>query len=135
MRFLPIRAGNETYKLLVFNMLSGFESRPTHQLFFNNSHMLEKLLVPNDSIFRVRELTKVYGTGACHDEHSQTVWSGKISGVQANWQTSFFVPVPYTPGASSNGNAAAQLCRNCHAEQSNEMHGVMNVPTTGISRL
>lgn len=89
MRFLPIRAGNETYKLLVFNMLSGFESRPTHQLFFNNSHMLEKLLVPNDSIFRVRELTKVYGTGACHDEHSQTVWSGKISGVQANWQTSF----------------------------------------------
>jgi len=72
---------------------------------------------------------------ACHDEHSQTVWSGKIGGVQANWKATFFVRGPYTPDASSNGNAAAQFCRNCHAEQSNEMHGVMNVPTTGISRL
>lgn len=71
----------------------------------------------------------------CHDGHSQTVWSGRIGGVQANWKTSFFVRGPYTPDASSNGNAAAQFCRNCHAEQSNEMHGVMNVPTTGISRL
>jgi hypothetical protein len=71
----------------------------------------------------------------CHDEHSQTAWSGKIGGVQANWRTSFFIRGPYTPDASSNGNAAAQFCRNCHAEQSNEMHGVMNVPTTGISRL
>jgi hypothetical protein len=70
----------------------------------------------------------------CHDEHSETSWSGKIGGVQANWRTSFFVRGPYTPDAS-NGNAAAQFCRNCHAEQSNEMHGLMNVPTTGISRL
>ena len=59
----------------------------------------------------------------CHDEHSQTAWSGKIGGVQATWKTSFFVRGPYTP------------CRNCHAEQSNEMHGVMNVPTTGITRM
>ena len=49
--------------------------------------------------------------------------------------TSFFVRGPYTPDAVSNGNAAAQFCRKCHAEQSNEMHGVMNVPTTRISRL
>jgi hypothetical protein len=70
----------------------------------------------------------------CHDEHSQTSWSGKIGGVQANWKTSLFVRGPYTPDAA-NGNAAAQFCRNCHAEQFNEMHDLMNVPTTGISRL
>jgi hypothetical protein len=69
----------------------------------------------------------------CHDEHSQSVWSGKIGGVQANWRTTFFVRGPYTPDASSNGNAAAQFCRNCHPDQSNEMHGITNVPTTGIS--
>jgi hypothetical protein len=71
----------------------------------------------------------------CHDEHSQTAWTGKIGGVQATWKTSFFVRGPYTPDGSSNGNAAAQFCRNCHADKSNEMHGVMNVPTTGISRM
>jgi hypothetical protein len=71
----------------------------------------------------------------CHDEHSQTVWSGKIGGVQATWKTSFFVRGPYTPDGSSNGNAAAQFCRNRHADKSNEMHGQMNVPTTGITRL
>ncbi len=71
----------------------------------------------------------------CHDQHSQTVWAGKIGGVQASWRTTFFVRGPYTPDGSTNGNAAAQFCRNCHAEQSNEMHGLMNVPTTGISHL
>ncbi|MGC9950527.1 MAG: hypothetical protein ABSF64_29525 [Bryobacteraceae bacterium] len=71
----------------------------------------------------------------CHDQHSQNAWSGKIGGVQANWRTSFFVRGPYTPDTSNNGNAAAQFCRNCHAEQSNEMHGIMNVPTTGIGHL
>jgi len=71
----------------------------------------------------------------CHDEHSQTAWTGKIGGVQATWKTSFFVRGPYTPDGSSNGNAAAQFCRNCHADKSNEMHGAMNVPTTGISRM
>ena len=71
----------------------------------------------------------------CHDQHSQSVWSGRIGGVQANWNTTFFVRGPYTPGGSTNGNAAAQFCRNCHAEQSNEMHGITNVPTTGISHL
>ena len=70
----------------------------------------------------------------CHDQHSQTVWAGQIGGVQAQWKTTFFVRGPYTPD-SNNGNAAAQFCRNCHAEQSNEMHGITNVPTTGISHL
>ncbi len=71
----------------------------------------------------------------CHDQHSQSVWSGKIGGVQANWKTTFFVRGPYTPDSSSTSNAAAQFCRNCHAEQSNEMHGITNVATTGISHL
>jgi len=71
----------------------------------------------------------------CHDQHSQNVWTGKIGGVQASWRTTFFVRGPYTPDGSNNGNAAAQFCRTCHAEQSNEMHGLMNVPTTGISHL
>jgi hypothetical protein len=70
-----------------------------------------------------------------HDQHSQSVWTGKIGGVTASWNTSFFVRGPYTPGTSTNGNAAAQFCRNCHAEQSNEAHGIMNVATTGISHL
>lgn len=71
----------------------------------------------------------------CHDEHSQNVWTGKIGGVQATWRTTFFIRGPYTPDGSSNGNSAAQFCRSCHAAQSNEMHGIMNVPTTGISHL
>lgn len=71
----------------------------------------------------------------CHDQHSQTVWAGKIGGVEASWNTTFFVRGPYTPGASTTGNAAAQFCRNCHAEESNEAHGLMNVPTTGVSHL
>lgn len=71
----------------------------------------------------------------CHDQHSQTVWSGKVGGVQASWKTTFFVRGPYTPQSSTTSNAAAQFCRNCHAAQSNEMHGLLNVPTTGVSRL
>jgi hypothetical protein len=71
----------------------------------------------------------------CHDQHSQSAWTGKIGGVQATWKTTFFVRGPYTPDSSSNGNAAAQFCRSCHPDQSNEAHGVMNVPTTGITHL
>jgi nitrate reductase cytochrome c-type subunit len=57
----------------------------------------------------------------CHDQHSETVWAGKIGGVQASWNTTFFIRGPYTPGASTSGNAASQFCRNCHAEQSNDL--------------
>jgi len=69
----------------------------------------------------------------CHDQHSEIIYAGKIGGVQANWNTSFFVRGPYTPGGG--GNAAAQFCRNCHGGESNEMHGLLNVPTTGTSHL
>ena len=73
----------------------------------------------------------------CHDQHSEIIWAGKIGGVQANWNTSFFVRGPYTPisGGATVSNAAAQFCRNCHGGESNEMHGLMNVPTTGASHL
>jgi len=74
---------------------------------------------------------------SCHDQHSEIIWQGKIANSQQNWNTSFFIRGPYTPNAGTSGvtNAAAQFCRNCHGGESNEMHGLMNVPTTGISHL
>jgi len=42
---------------------------------------------------------------------------------------------PYTPAGAAGSNAAAQFCRTCHGYESNEMHGLTNVPTTGISHL
>jgi cytochrome c551/c552 len=70
---------------------------------------------------------------SCHDQHSEIIYAGMIGGVQANWNTSFFVRGPYTP--AGGGNNAAQFCRNCHGGESNEMHGLMNVPTTGNSHI
>ena len=64
----------------------------------------------------------------CHDQHSMTVWKGKIGGVTGYYQTSFFVRGPYQP--QTGGNNAAQFCRNCHGGEANEMHNSMNVPTT-----
>jgi cytochrome c5 len=73
----------------------------------------------------------------CHDQHSEIIWAGKIGGVQQNWNTSFFMRGPYTPtnGGTTVSNAAAQFCRNCHGGESNEMHGLLTVPTSGISHL
>jgi hypothetical protein len=45
-----------------------------------------------------------------------------------SYATMFFVRGQYTPNAG--GNAVAQFCRNCHGGESNEMHGLMNIPTT-----
>jgi len=74
---------------------------------------------------------------SCHDQHSEIIWSGKIGGTQAYWNTSFFVRGPYTPtsGGTVVSNAAAQFCRNCHGGESNEMHDLLTVPTTGISNI
>jgi cytochrome c553 len=74
---------------------------------------------------------------SCHNQHSEIVYHGTIGGVTANWNTSFFIRGPYTPttGGTTVSNAAAQFCRNCHGGESNEMNGLMNVPTTGISHL
>jgi len=59
----------------------------------------------------------------CHDQHSMTVYSNK----KGSFATAFFIKGQYTPGA--NGNSVAQFCRNCHGGESNEMHGLTNVPT------
>jgi len=59
----------------------------------------------------------------CHDQHSMTVYSNK----NGYFSTMFFIRGQYTPNA--NGNAVAQFCRNCHGGESNEEHGLTNVPT------
>ncbi|MGO4883018.1 MAG: hypothetical protein ACLP59_19680 [Bryobacteraceae bacterium] len=70
----------------------------------------------------------------CHDQHSEIIWSGKMGPQgQQNWNTSFFVRGPYTPSNTSGSNVAAQFCRSCHGGESNEEHGLMNVPTTGAT--
>ena len=59
----------------------------------------------------------------CHDQHSMTMYANK----NGSFSTMFFIRGQYTPNA--NGNSVAQFCRNCHGGESNEMHGLMNVPT------
>ena len=66
----------------------------------------------------------------CHNQHSMNVWSFVPSGAttRSNYSTMFFIKGYYNP--SSGGNNVAQFCRNCHGGNSNEMAGLMNVPTT-----
>jgi len=59
----------------------------------------------------------------CHDQHSMTVYANK----SGSYSTSFFIRGYYNPNA--NGNSVAQFCRNCHGGESNESHGLMNIPT------
>jgi cytochrome c553 len=59
----------------------------------------------------------------CHDQHSMTVYTNN----NGSYSTMFFIRGYYNPAA--NGNSVAQFCRNCHGGESNEMHGLMNVPT------
>jgi len=76
---------------------------------------------------------------SCHNQHSEIIWNGSIGGSSAvNWNTSFFVRGPYTPTygtGTAATNAAAQFCRSCHGGESNEMNGLENVPTTGVSNI
>lgn len=60
---------------------------------------------------------------SCHDQHSMTVYSNS----NGSYPTMFFVRGQYTP--NKNGNAVAQFCRNCHGGESNELHGLTDVPT------
>jgi len=60
----------------------------------------------------------------CHDQHSMTAFQVNGTG----YLTMFFIKGYYNPGPASN--STAQFCRNCHGGESNEMHGVYNVPTT-----
>jgi len=59
----------------------------------------------------------------CHNQHSMTAYSNK----KGSFTTMFFVRGYYNP--NSNGNSVAQFCRNCHGGESNEMNGLMSVPT------
>jgi hypothetical protein len=64
------------------------------------------------------------GCTTCHNQHSMTVYSNS----NGNFSTMFFIKGQYTPLAG--GNAVAQFCRNCHGGTSNEMEGVVSIPTT-----
>jgi hypothetical protein len=64
----------------------------------------------------------------CHDPHvmnTVAVGSGTRSGLpQGHYSTMFFLRGPYNPASSTPGNnQAAQFCRQCHGEESNEMNG------------
>jgi cytochrome c553 len=63
----------------------------------------------------------------CHDQHSMSVWVGTIGGQAGAFPTMFFVRGYYNPVNGSN--STAQFCRQCHGGNSNEMHGLPNVPT------
>jgi hypothetical protein len=75
------------------------------------------------------------GCTTCHNQHSMTAYSnGKSATLPGGttptsvFPTMFFIKGWYNP--LSNGNSVAQFCRNCHGGESNEMQGVLNVPTT-----
>jgi len=59
----------------------------------------------------------------CHNQHDMIVWS--VGG--HNYTTMFFIRGYYNP--YNGGNSVAQFCRNCHGVPSNEMAGLMNIPT------
>ncbi len=59
----------------------------------------------------------------CHDQHSMTRYTNS----KGSYSTMFFIRGYYNP--SANGNSVAQFCRNCHGGESNEMHGLTNIPT------
>jgi len=65
---------------------------------------------------------------SCHNQHSQNIYKGTMGGASGYYQTMFFLKGYYNP--STNGNNAAQFCRQCHGGESNEMNGQTTVPTT-----
>jgi hypothetical protein len=65
---------------------------------------------------------------SCHNQHSELIYNGTMTGVAGFYQTQFFLRGYYNP--STGGNNAAQFCRQCHGGESNEMNGQYTVPTT-----
>jgi len=59
----------------------------------------------------------------CHNQHDMIVWSIGAK----NYTTMFFIKGYYNP--YNGGNSVAQFCRNCHGGNSNEIAGLMSVPT------
>jgi len=64
----------------------------------------------------------------CHNQHSMTAWTTGVGTSPIYFTTMFFIKGYYNPVAGSN--SVAQFCRNCHGGESNEMQGVLKVPTT-----
>jgi len=62
----------------------------------------------------------------CHDQHNMPTF---ITSTGAVKKTHFFVRGWYDPGNFATSNSAAQFCRSCHGDKSNEAHG-RSVPTT-----
>lgn len=65
---------------------------------------------------------------SCHNQHSETIYSGTMGGTKGYYQTMFFLKGYYNP--TTGGNNSAQFCRQCHGGNSNEMLGQTGVPTT-----
>ena len=64
----------------------------------------------------------------CHDPHSMNVVAiggNSSSGLpRGTYATMFFLRAPYNPNDTNpQSNQTAQFCRQCHADQSNEMNG------------
>ena len=72
--------------------------------------------------------TAVVVCTTCHEPHDMntvTIGPGSNSGLPAGtYATMFFLRAPYNPNDSNPAsNQAAQFCRQCHADKSNEMNG------------
>jgi hypothetical protein len=74
--------------------------------------------------------TSVVACTTCHNPHLMTITSVTASSASSQfppgiYSTRYFLRAPYgTQGAMAVGsNQAAQFCRQCHADKSNEMNG------------
>jgi hypothetical protein len=64
----------------------------------------------------------------CHNPHLMNTLNVSRDSASALYQpgiysSRYFLRAPYMAGASNTGNQAAQFCRECHADKSNEMNG------------
>jgi cytochrome c553 len=83
--------------------------------------------VPGSTVNGTKVTSKSWITcTTCHDQHDMPYFSTANGAVKP---TRFFVRGWYNPGSSAASNSAAQFCRTCHADKSNEAKGRM-VPTT-----
>jgi len=83
--------------------------------------------VPGSTVNGTQVTSKSWITcTTCHDEHDMPYFSTADGAVKP---TRFFVRGWYDPGSSATSNSAAQFCRTCHADKSNEARGRM-APTT-----
>ncbi|HLV87739.1 MAG TPA: hypothetical protein VKV39_12220 [Candidatus Sulfotelmatobacter sp.] len=79
---------------------------------------------PSNPLSTITSSANTVTCTTCHDQHSMTAYAN----AKGTFATSFFIRGNYVP--QTGGNNAAQFCRNCHGGESNEMHGLLAVPTT-----